>query len=233
MIKIVNKIKNIFSFIKVTELEKKINYRFNNKLLLKTSLTHKSKRTDSHYNYERLEFLGDAILDYVVSEWLFNKYNSDNEGQLTQKRAALVKKKFLVKMATKINLIKFAQTNQNLDLNNDKVAYNLNGNIFESLIGAIFLDGGIKPVKKFIKNHLLKFSKEAKIDENYKGQLIEYCQDIGYSPPTFEIKNLIGPDHNKIFTIKVIINNKQIFVGQGKSKKEGEQQASKLALEQI
>ena len=136
---LLNRFKSLFKLTKSTELERKIDYYFQDKSLLNISLTHKSKAPHPTNNYERLEFLGDAVLDHVVSEWLFNKYKYDDEGQLTQKRAAMVKKQFLAKMADKINLVNYAQTNHSLDIKNEKVAYNLNGNIFESLIGAIFL----------------------------------------------------------------------------------------------
>jgi ribonuclease III len=233
VISIFKLLKSLFNKSNPTEIEKIINYHFRDKSLLETSLTHKSIAPTPSNNYERLEFLGDAVLDHVVSEWLFNKYKFDDEGQLTQKRAALVKKQFLAKMATKINLVSFAKTSSSLDIKNEKVSYNLNGNIFESLIGAIFLDGGMKPAETFIYNFLITFENEAVSDDNYKGQLIEYCQDKGITPPKFKIKKVDGPDHDKVFSIETIINENQIFMGEGKSKKEGEQNAARKALQNI
>ena len=233
MISLLSRFKSLFKLTEPIELERIISYRFRDQSLLKKSLTHKSKAPHPTNNYERLEFLGDAVLDHVVSEWLFNKYKYDDEGQLTQKRAAMVKKQFLAKMANKINLVTYAQTNHSLDIKNEKVAYILNGNIFESLIGAIFLDGGMKPAEKFINNYLIIHENEATIDDNYKGQLIEYCQDIGLSSPKFQVKQVEGPDHDKIFIIEAIVQENQIFIGKGKSKKEGEQEASRVALKHI
>lgn len=233
MISLLSRFKFLFKLTKHTELEQIIDYYFQDKSLLNTSLTHKSKAPHPPNNYERLEFLGDAVLDHVVSEWLFKKYKYDDEGQLTQKRAGLVKKQFLAKMADKINLVKYAKTNHSLDIKNEKVAYNLNGNIFESLIGAIFLDGGMKPAEKFINNYLIINENEATIDDNYKGQLIEYCQDMGVSSPKFQIKQVEGPDHDKIFIIEAIVHENQVFIGKGKSKKEGEQEAARVALKHI
>ena len=102
MISLLSRFKFLFKLTKHTELEQIIDYYFQDKSLLNTSLTHKSKEPHPPNNYERLEFLGDAVLDHVVSEWLFKKYKYDDEGQLTQKRAGLVKKQFLAKMADKI-----------------------------------------------------------------------------------------------------------------------------------
>ena len=221
------------STLKPTELEQKINYTFKDKSLLEVSLTHKSLKPNPQKNYERLEFLGDAVLDHVVSEWLFNKYEKADEGNLTQKRATLVKKQFLAKMAAKLNLVKFAKTNTSLDLKNQKVAYNLNGNIFESLIGAIFLDGGMEPTEKFINDFLIIHANQATADDNYKGKLIEICQEQGVDLPRFIVKNVEGPDHDKVFTIEAIIFENKIFVGTGKSKKEAEQMAAKIALREI
>ncbi|MBC8197236.1 MAG: ribonuclease III [Candidatus Marinimicrobia bacterium] len=233
MISIIKYLKSLFTRTKPSKIEQIIQYHFQDISLLKTSLTHKSIAPQPDKNYERLEFLGDAVLDHVVSEWLFNKYKYEDEGQLTQKRAALVKKQFLAKMATKINLVSFAKTSSSLDIKNKKVSYNLNGNIFESLIGAIFLDGGIKPAEAFIYNFLIIYENEAESNDNYKGQLIEYYQDKGISPPKFKIKKVDGPDHDKIFSIETIINENQIFIGEGKSKKEGEQNAARNALKNI
>ena len=217
----------------VSELEKKICYKFDDKSLLKLCLTHKSINANPKNNFERLEFLGDAVLDHVVSEWLYNRYPNVDEGKLTEKRAALVKKQFLSKMASKLNLHKFAITNTNLDIFNKKVIYNLNGNIFESLIGAIFLDGGIKPTEKFIGKFLLYHENEAETDDNYKGQLYEVLQEKGYEPPKFCIKSVDGPDHDKIFIIEAVISEKEVYLGEGKNKKEAEQIAAKNALKNL
>ncbi|MAJ44396.1 MAG: ribonuclease III [Candidatus Marinimicrobia bacterium] len=216
---------------KPTELEQKVKYTFIDKSLLEVSLTHKSLKPNPKKNYERFEFLGDAVLDYVVSEWLFHKYGKDDEGKLTKKRAALVKKQFLAKMATKLNLVKYVKTNNSLDLKNQKVAYNLNGNIFESLVGAIFLDGGIKSAEKFIYKFLIMHENKATADDNYKGKLIEIYQEKGLEPPLFRVKNVEGPDHDKIFTIEAVVSDDKMFLGIGRSKKEAEQKASKNALE--
>tara|TARA_Y100000588_G_C14024146_1_gene825609 strand:+ start:106 stop:810 length:705 start_codon:yes stop_codon:yes gene_type:complete len=218
---------------KPSELEKKINYNFKDKSLFKISLTHKSLEPNPEKNYERLEFLGDAVLDHVVSEWLFNKYKNADEGTLTTKRAAYVKKQFLSKVASKLDLVKYAKTNTSLDIKNQKVIYNLNGNIFESIIGAIFLDGGMEPAEKFIFDFLIIYENEATSDDNYKGKLIEICQEKGINPPRFNVKQVEGPDHDKIFTIEALIFENQIFFGSGKSKKEAEQNASKIALDSI
>jgi len=227
-------IRLLFNFwSKASPIEKKINYTFLKKSILHKALTHKSIKTSPDANYERLEFLGDAVIDHVVSQWLFDKYPLADEGELTLKRAAFVKKSFLAKMGKNLNLLKHAIVSTSLDLNNKKVQKNLLGNIYEAIVGAIFLDGGIKPAQKFIHKFLIKYEFQVKIDDNFKGRLIEYCQEKGEKPPEFKVKEVTGPDHNKTFTIIVVLNKNLIYLGKGKSKKEGEQNAAKAALTKL
>ena len=227
-------LKNLFNFwVKRSSLEKQIKYTFKNKYLLSSALTHKSVKPAPPQNYERLEFLGDAVIDHVVSEWLFVKYPDADEGELTLKRAAFVKKSFLAKMGRKLNLLNHAIVSTSLDMRNKKVALNLLGNIYESIVGAIFLDGGMKPAERFINSFLLNYEHHADIDDNFKGRLIEYCQERRENPPRFKVKKVTGPDHNNTFTIEVLMDGDQTFTGVGKSKKEGEQNAAKIAIKSL
>lgn len=224
-------IKTLLNFWKKpSPIERKIEYKFRSKSLLFTALTHKSVKPSPKENYERLEFLGDAVIDHVVSEWLFDKYPHADEGELTLKRAAFVKKAFLARMGKNLNLLKYSIVSTSLDTRNKKVARNLLGNIYESLVGAIFLDGGMDPAEKFLHKFLLKYEDQAVINDNFKGRLIEFCQERGDKPPRFKVKKVTGPDHNKTFSIEVNMNGNLTFEGKGKSKKEGEQNASKMAL---
>lgn len=215
----------------IRRLEKKISYTFRNPIILKRALTHRSLYSDPKKNYERLEFLGDAVLDYVVSEWLFNKYYRMDEGQLTKKRASLVNRTFLGMLGQKFGLVNHIFVDPNVDIKDIKVMQNISADIYESLVGAIFLDGGEKSAIKFIHKTLIHIQSQADENSNYKGTLIELSHRKGLTPPIFELTNSKGPEHNKIFHAQVKLSNGQTYDGTGKSKKQAEQNAAKIALE--
>ena len=139
-----NQIYNKFRFLHVssdsiTKIEKKVNYTFEDKELLKQAFTHKSINNSPRFNYERLEFLGDSVLDIVISRELMREFPDGDEGLLTQRRAALVQKPFLANMGRLLNLMDYLKIEKNIDLNIDKIADKQIANIFEALIGAIYL----------------------------------------------------------------------------------------------
>ena len=217
----------------ITQLEKNINYIFKNQKLLKTALTHRSLNYNSKYNYERLEFLGDAILDHVISEWLYRKYINLDEGELTKKRSALVNTSFLSYLGQKIKLIDYINADSGLDVKDEKVIEKISANLYESIVGAIFLDGGQTSAEKFIYKTLIKSQKKANENYNYKGSLIELCHKKGMESPEFEIIQSDGPEHDKTFYVKVKLSNGQVFNGFGKSIKSAEQVTAKTALTRI
>ena len=215
----------------IRRLEKKIYYTFNNPSILKRALTHRSLYPEPKKNYERLEFLGDAVLDHVVSEWLFNKYNKMDEGQLTKKRASLVNRTFLGMLGQKFSLVNHIIVDSGVDIKDNKVIQNISADIYESIVGAIFLDGGEKSAIKFIHKTLIHLQGQADENSNYKGTLIELSHRKGLNSPTFELTNSKGPEHDKIFHIRVKLSNGQTYDGTGRSKKAAEQNAAKIALE--
>ena len=217
----------------IRQLEQKLKYRFKDPTILGKALTHRSLYSEPEKNYERLEFLGDAVLDHVVSEWLFNKYKTMDEGQLTKKRASLVNRNFLGMLGQKLNLIDHIIVNSGLDIKDPKVIENISADIYESIVGAIFLDGSEKSAVKFIHNTLIQLKDHADENLNYKGTLIELSHRRGLSSPSFELINTSGPEHDKIFHIRLKVSNGAIYNGTGSSKKAAEQDAAKLALESI
>ena len=231
---IFNKFKNLSLKPKsITKIEKKINYTFLNKNLIEQAFTHKSIHHSPRLNYERLEFLGDSVLDMIISRELMREFPDGDEGLLTQRRAALVQKPFLANMGRLINLMDYLKIEKNIDLKVNKIADKQIANIFEALIGAIYLDGGINPCKSLILNTVWAHKEEGWKSTNYKGKLIEFCHLKNFDNPIFKMKDKFGPDHERTFEIQVIIGRKIYASGFGTNKKAAEQMAAQLALEEL
>ena len=233
-----NQILNKFKFLyinadSITKIEKKIKYTFKDKNLLRQAFTHKSINNSPRFNYERLEFLGDSVLDIVISRELMREFPDGDEGLLTQRRAALVQKPFLANMGRLLNLMDYLNIEKNIDLKIDKIADKQIANIFEALIGALYLDGGIIPCKALILNTVWEHRKEGWKSTNYKGKLIEFCHCKNFENPIFRLKDKFGPDHERTFEIQVIIGQKIYSSGFGSNKKTAEQVAAQLALEEL
>ncbi len=217
-------------------LQKTLNYTFKNKNLLKKALTHRSSvrhKTDSN---ERLEFLGDAVLELVVTEYLIEKYSNIDEGVLSKIRAASVNTNTLSLVAKKIEIYKYLFVGKSEQ--KEGIIYNKSilENTFEALIGAIYLDGGLNSAKKFIINQLSDI-----IDEivetgmifDYKTHLQELTQKLFSCLPEYKIIREDGVEHNKTFYCEVFIDSVNYGSGVGKSKKEAEKEAAKKAIERI
>ena len=217
----------------VSILEKKINYIFHNKEYLNQAFTHKSLDTKPRKNYERLEFLGDAVIDIIVSRELMRDFPEGDEGLLTQRRAALVQKPYLASIGHLLDLMDYLMIEKSVNLDIEKIAEKQQANLFEALIGAIYLDGGIDPCRKLILETVWTYRHEAWKTTNYKGKLIEYCHSKNIENPLFLVKDISGPDHQRTFEIQVKIGMKKFSSGMGTNKKTAEQTAAKLALEEM
>ena len=217
----------------VSILEKKINYIFHNKEYLNQAFTHKSLDTEPRKNYERLEFLGDAVIDIIVSRELMRDFPEGDEGLLTQRRAALVQKPYLASIGHLLDLMDYLMIEKSVNLEIEKIAEKQQANLFEALIGAIYLDGGIEPCRKLILETVWTYRHEAWKTTNYKGKLIEYCHSKNIENPLFLVKDITGPDHQRTFEIQVKIGLKKYSSGMGTNKKTAEQTAAKLALEEM
>ena len=211
-------------------LEKRIQYQFTNTFYLEKALTHRSVKNHFEGNYERLEFLGDAIIDHVVSHWLFNKYAQSDEGSLTKKRAALVNREFLAMLGQNLKVTEVVQIDSGVNINDEKVANNISADVYEAIVGAIYLDGGYKNATEFIIRTLCLSEHKARVDRNYKGQLIEYCHSHNLTTPQFDIVESHGPEHERTFTIKVSIDTNKHWVGIGSTKKSAEQDGAQRAI---
>jgi len=221
------------------QFSRKIGIEFNDLLLLTRALTHRSylnENPEALEDNERLEFLGDAILDFIVGDWLYQQYPEMSEGDLTQMRAILVQTDQLAKFAQQINLGDALRLGRGESKNSGNWRVSLLCNTFESLIGAIYLDQGMQQVQQFISPFLEKASKkvrDAYRNEDPKSRLQEWAQSVGYATPKYILKNSSGPDHQKIFEVEVILNNECVSKGKGNSKQQAEKAAARLALKKI
>lgn len=210
----------------------------NNSYFIK-ALTHRSyleTTTQNIKSNERLEFLGDAILGKVTAEYLFQNYPEENEGFLTKSRSHLVNKETLEAAAFNLKLEDFIFYNKKyLNFEKSNIG-NLMADALEALIAAIYLEFGIEVTKKFVVNYIIDPNVEdglINFDNNYKGQLLEYSHSKKLNQPIYEIIEENGPQHDKIFTIKVSVNAEIFGIGKGHNKKSAEQEAAKNALNLI
>jgi len=214
-----------------TMLENQLGYKFKNKEMLLEALTHKSCKKE--YNNERLEFLGDAVLDLVVGEYLYSKFPNTAEGNLSKLRASLVNEKGFEKLAKRLKLGTYIQISQAEENNNGRNKSSLLANAFEAVMGCIYLESGLDKVKGIVLS--LLNSEYPKIDlksifKDYKTTLQELTQAKFGVIPSYEVVKATGPDHNKEFTIEVVIDGKVWGRGIGKSKKEAQQNVAKQVI---
>lgn len=212
------------------KLEKICDYHFRNRTYLKQAFTHRSITSNPRNNYERLEFLGDAVIDIVISKELMKEFPESDEGILTQKRSALVQKSFLSSMGKLLTLLDFLIIDSTVDLTQDKIAIKQAANLYEALIGAMYLDKGIEPARKLILKTIWTNRQEAWKSVNHKGHLIELCHTKQLSNPKFLISDVSGPDHQKLFEVHVKIGENVYPSGIGTNKKDAEQNAAQNAM---
>lgn len=225
------KIKNI------VELEKKIGLEFKNKDFLTLAFVHKSfinEHTEEKGYNERLEFLGDAVLELSVTQFLYHNYPDQPEGQLTNWRSALVKGKNLAKVSKNLELGQFLLLSRGEDLSGGREKEYILANTCEALIGAIFLDQGFEVANQFILTHIVVMLNDiiAKgLNVDAKSRVQELCQDKFNLTPTYELLSEEGPDHDKKFIMGIYFGKRLAGEGEGPSKQEAEQSAAKSALE--
>jgi|TARA_A100001035_G_C27607684_1_gene419457 ribonuclease-3 len=217
----------------LSKLEKIIDYKFNDKKYLKIALTHKSyldEQTD-YLSNQRYEFLGDTILDFDLTLYLFNNFPNLDEGNLTKIRSSAVDQSSLVALGKKINIGDFIFLSKSEDASGGRNKKSIIEDAVEALIAAIYFDGGLENVNKFVSKYIYPNIKELSQDpgkKDYKTRLQEHYAKIG-KKVTYE-NTSTGPDHSKEFSSKVILSDNVIGTGKGKSKKNAEQMAAKAAL---
>lgn len=223
---------------KMKSCEQKIAYIFKNKQLLLSALKHRSylaiSNEERFMSNERMEFLGDAVLDLVTTEYLYAKYPTKSEGELSKMKSILVSRKVLARAAEKLDLGNFVLINYGEEKSGGRKRQSILANTFESVLGAIYLDAGYERAEQYVIDYMLNESRKYLNHislQNYKSNLLEYAQSKGWGIPEYHILSEEGPDHEKEFTIGVSVAGKHISSGKGPSKKRAEQSAARIAIE--
>lgn len=218
-------------------LEEKINIFFTDRELLRQVFTHRSYINEANdktlIHNERLEFLGDAVLELVVTDYLYKNF-SNPEGELTNWRSAVVRGEVISKIAAKLGLGDFLLLSKGEEKSGGRTRNLILANTFEALIGAIYLDQGYQQADRFIQTHLLVLLPEIiekKLYIDAKSRLQELSQEVFSVTPEYRVLSESGPDHDKLFVVGVFISNKKIAEGTGTSKQRAEQDSASLAIE--
>ena len=215
-------------------LEQAIGYRFRNKKLLTQALTHSSyaneHRMDKMYCNERLEFLGDAVLEVVSSDFLFHRFPEMPEGNLTKTRASMVCEPTLAYCAREISLGDYLLLGKGEDATGGRMRESITSDALEAVIGAIYLDGGFANAKEFIDRFVLNDMEHKQLFYDSKTILQELVQSTGEELLSYEILKEEGPDHNKVFEVRAMLGSREIGRGVGRTKKAAEQTAAYKAI---
>ncbi len=219
------------------EFQDLIQHNFAAPELLEIALTHRSfaKSGDKKWlpSNERLEFLGDAVLGMVVSEFLYGRFPAKSEGGLTKLKSLLVNETALFRVSEALDLGKYVRLSPEEERAGGRTRTSINADCLEAVIGALYLDGGLAAVRPMITRHIISQMEKIVADDsfrNYKGELLELLQARGVGMPRYEVTDEHGPDHEKIFNVVVFSNDRQIGAGAGPTKKDAEQEAAAEAL---
>ena len=217
-----------------------LGFRFTNIELLRQALTHRSAGPnggdDAVESNERLEFLGDSVLGLVVNEHLFKEYPQDREGHLTQMKSLLVSKPILSVKARDMRIGEYLFMSSGEEESGGRDRSSILADAFEAVIGAIYLDGGMEAARTFIEKRLMSGAREILRDRNhinYKSMLQELIQSEKKIHPQYRVTSEDGPDHEKMFTVAVLVGKKTLGRGKGKNKKQAQQEAARTALQSL
>ncbi|NKB68072.1 MAG: ribonuclease III [Candidatus Latescibacteria bacterium] len=224
----------------VGNLQKRIGYFFRDTDLLATALKHRSYvyagNRDGIESNERLEFLGDAVLDLVVADFLFRRFPDRREGDLTQMKSLIVNRTVLSRKARQIDLGRYILLSQEEHNARGFEQRSILSDGFEALIGALYLDGGLEPSRRLIEQVVLHDFEDLIRREdsiNFKSKLLEHTQSQGSGHPKYMVHAEEGPDHCKVFSVEVSVIGEKVGDGRGRSKKEAQQMAAKDALQRL
>ncbi len=207
------------------------------------ALTHRSALSmpsnEGRNSNERMEFLGDAVLNLLVAEILFDRFPELDEGQMTRLRSLLVNQHALAERATAINLSTFLSMSNSAQQTIEKGYETIISDAFEAVVAAIYMDGGLKAAKRFVLDHVMpgefKIDREMfkALDKNFKSALLELSQGMGLGAPHYNLVKEEGPDHDRTFTVEVVVNEAHYGTGSGKTKKAAEQAAAEEAYDRL
>jgi ribonuclease-3 len=224
---------------KVESLQKQIGFKTENTDYYIKAITHRSfleLNPDLEKSNERLEFLGDSVLNMIIATYLFENYTEEEEGFLTKARSALVNRERLYQTADKLHLNDYIMYNHKYLSDSVEGLHTIMADTLEAVIGAIFLDKGLTKAEEFVLENIVYLYEDDEsflIDKNYKGQLLEYTHAKRLEQPSYIVTKIEGPEHKREFTIEVYIGSTLYGVGKGRSKKSAEQDASRLAISRI
>ena len=214
--------------------------RTRNLRLYEQALRHTSAASQKAHHgapsYERLEFLGDAVLDCVIAEHLYRVFADEDEGFLTALRAKLVSKSACAKVARSLDLGSIVQLSNEFELDGGRARDSILADCLEALIGAIYLDKGMSQARAFVAEHMLSgvdLQALAEIESNFKSALQEYAQAQGLELPSYHLKRVAGPARRPVFTVEVELNGEAAGIGRGNTKKKAQQRAAREALNKI
>ena len=218
-------------------LEEKLGYSFSDDTLLRHALTHSSyaneHRGEGMTSNERLEFLGDSVLGMVVADHLYRTHPDMPEGELTRTRAALVCEESLHEVAQTLELGKYLRLGKGEDAGGGRRRPSILADAMESVLAAVYLDGGIAPARRLIRRLILDREREKAVDRDYKTALQELVQRTPGSAIAYRLVRETGPDHCRVFVMEVSVGGAAAGQGEGRTKKEAEQMAAKAAIEKL
>mgnify|MGYP000111888272 CR=1 FL=1 len=223
---------------RITGLELKLGYRFHDPQLLRLAMTHKSFVRKAGEHNERLEFLGDAVLDMIVCSYLYEAFEEYSEGELSKLRSALVNQKTLAKCAKSLGLNSYIRLGRSELKEGCAERNSILASTFEALVGAIYLDGGLSKAREFVLKTVIRYMWQTGLDRDrirhdFKSALQVKWQSLAKMPPVYRVISESGPDHDKSFEVEVYLANIPYGRGVGKSKKEAEQNAARQALKAL
>ncbi len=239
--KILPKRKNASTSSTYSELEKTLGYRFQNPSHLTMALSHRSyvnsvRGQPKPESFERLEFLGDAVLNFIVTDYLYREYPENEEGRMSKMKSLVVSSRVLGLCAVQWGLGEHLLLSRSEEKSGGRTRPSILADAYEAILGAAYLDGGIPAAKRLIYNSLMLILDEVLVDEelvNYKSKLLEYTQACGMGAPNYEVLEEAGPEHRKIFSVGVFAQGREWGKGEGNSKKSAEQAAARIALTQL
>jgi len=221
----------------IDELENAIDYRFTNRPLLLQALTHRSFVNESGdrsvKDNERLEFFGDAVIDFFLSDQLFERFPGSREGELTRMRASLVDEESLARLAVQLGLGTYLRLGRGEEKSGGRGKKSILADAYEALVAAVYLDGGAAPVRRLVETQfapLMERHATGTVSRDYKTEFQELTQALRGATPRYVLKETTGPDHDRLFTVEALIGGECLGEGTGRTKKEAEQTAARAGL---
>jgi ribonuclease III len=222
------------------ELESAIDYGFANRPLLLEALTHRSFVNESGdrsvKDNERLEFFGDAVIDFFLSDQLFERFPDSREGELTRMRASLVDEESLARLAVQLGLGKYLRLGRGEEKSGGRGKKSILADAYEALVAAVYLDGGAAPVRRLVETHfapLMERNAAGTVCRDYKTEFQELVQSLRGATPRYLLKETAGPDHDRLFTVETFAGGECLGEGTGRTKKEAEQNAARAGLARL